>query len=95
MILAAFTYSSGVRAPARIAIVTDTLIYITVIAAIVLVPIHLGGFGPMFAAVPKAKLLLAPPTGDTWGSFSAYGSLALGSACALFLAFTRTRSPVS
>src|SRR5476651_54981 len=66
-ILAAFTYSSGLRAPAMIAVVKDTLIYITVFAAIIAVPIHLGGFGPMFAAIPKAKLLLAPPTGDSWG----------------------------
>src|SRR5580698_4316243 len=85
VILAAFTYSSGLRAPAMIAVVKDTLIYITVFAAVVAVPIHLGGFGPMFAAVPKAKLLLPQPTGDTWGSFSAYATLALGSACALFL----------
>jgi SSS family solute:Na+ symporter len=85
VILAAFTYSSGLRAPAMIAVVKDLLIYITVIAAIVAVPIHLGGYGPVFAAVPKAKLLLAPPTGDSWGSYSAYATLALGSACALFL----------
>jgi SSS family solute:Na+ symporter len=85
VILAAFTYSSGIRAPAMIAIVKDTLIYITVFAVIIAVPIHLGGFGPMFAAVPKAKLLLAPPTGASWGSFSAYATLALGSACALLL----------
>src|SRR3984893_6607853 len=63
VILAAFTYSSGLRAPAMIAVVKDALIYITVFAAIVAVPVHLGGFGPMFAAIPKAKLLLAPPTG--------------------------------
>src|SRR5579871_4959818 len=49
VILAAFTYSSGLRAPAMIAVVKDTLIYITVFAAIVAVPVHLGGFGPMFA----------------------------------------------
>ena len=29
--------------------------------------------------------LLAAPTGDSWGSFSAYATLAFGSACALFL----------
>jgi SSS family solute:Na+ symporter len=68
-----------------IAVVKDTLIYITVFAVIVAVPLHLGGYGPVFAAIPKAKLLLAPPAGDSWGSFSAYGTLALGSACALFL----------
>jgi len=85
VILAAFTYSSGLRAPAMIAVVKDTLIYITVFAAIIAVPVHLGGFGPMFAAVPKAKLLLAPPAGDALVPFSAYATLALGSACALFL----------
>src|SRR5271156_4263274 len=85
VILAAFTYSSGLRAPAMIAVVKDMLIYITVFAVIIAVPIHLGGYGPVFAAIPKAKLLLAPPTGDSWGSFSAYATLALGSACALFL----------
>ncbi len=85
VILAAFTYSSGLRAPALIAVVKDTLIYITVFAVIIAVPIHLGGYGPVFAAIPKTKLLLAPPGADTWGMYSAYGSLALGSACALFL----------
>src|SRR3984957_19547453 len=85
VILAAFTYSSGLRAPAMIAVVKDTLIYITVFAAVIAVPVHLGGFGPMFAAVPKAKLLLAPPAGDALVPFSAYATLALGSAFALFL----------
>jgi SSS family solute:Na+ symporter len=85
VILAAFTYSSGLRAPAMIAVVKDMLIYITVFAAIIAVPIHMGGFGPMFAAIPKAKLLLATPPAGSWGSFSAYATLALGSACALFL----------
>jgi SSS family solute:Na+ symporter len=39
----------------------------------------------VFAAIPKAKLLLAAPPPGTLGSFSAYATLALGSACALFL----------
>src|ERR1700679_725716 len=42
IILAAFTYSSGLRAPASIAFVKDALIYITVIAAVVFIPIQLG-----------------------------------------------------
>src|SRR5215475_9860510 len=42
VILAAFTYSSGLRAPAMIAIVKDTLIYITAFAAVVIIPIQLG-----------------------------------------------------
>ena len=39
VILAAFTYSSGLRAPASIAIVKDILIYITAFAAVIVVPI--------------------------------------------------------
>lgn len=85
VILAAFTYSSGLRAPAMIAIVKDTLIYITVIAAVVVVPYQLGGFGKIFAAVPAAKLLLATPPADSGGAFAGYATLALGSALALFL----------
>jgi SSS family solute:Na+ symporter len=85
IILAAFTYSSGLRAPAMIAIVKDLLIYITVIAAVVVIPSKLGGYAEIFAAVPKEKLLLAEPLAGTLGSFSAYATLALGSALALFL----------
>src|SRR5262252_3478554 len=39
VILAAFTYTSGLRAPASIAIVKDILIYITAFAAIVIIPV--------------------------------------------------------
>ena len=55
IILAAFTYTSGLRAPADIAIVKDILIWITVIVAIVVIK-------PL-AAVPPAKLLLEVPEG--------------------------------
>ncbi len=85
IILAAFTYTSGLRAPAMIAVVKDLLIYATVIAAIIVVPIELGGYGKIFAAIPSPKLLLAAPPAGSWGSFSAYATLAFGSACALFL----------
>jgi SSS family solute:Na+ symporter len=85
IILAAFTYSSGLRAPASIAIVKDLLIYVTAFAAAVIIPIKLGGFGKIFAAVPPEKLLLAVPQGQTTGSYSAYATLALGSALALLL----------
>src|SRR3984885_12642213 len=63
VILAAFTYSSGLRAPAMIAVVKDVLIYITVIAAIVAVPPRPAGYDQVFSAVPKPKLLLAATTG--------------------------------
>jgi SSS family solute:Na+ symporter len=85
IILAAFTYSSGLRAPASIAIVKDILIYITAAAAIIVVPLQLGGFGKIFAAVPPQKLLLAAPGANTTGAYGIYATLALGSALALFL----------
>jgi SSS family solute:Na+ symporter len=85
VILAAFTYTSGLRAPAMIAVVKDTLIYITVLAMVIVIPIELGGYGKMFAMIPPAKLLLAGPKDGNLGQFSAYATLALGSAFALFL----------
>src|SRR5450631_1830846 len=85
VILAAFTYSSGLRAPASIAIVKDILIYITAIAAVIVIPYELGGFGKIFSSVPAQKLLLAVPGPNTTGSYSGYATLALGSALALFL----------
>lgn len=85
LILAAFTYSSGLRAPAAIAVVKDLLIYITVLAAVIVIPLKLGGLGKVFAAVPPQKLLLAPPGVGTTGSYTAYTTLALGSALAIFL----------
>jgi SSS family solute:Na+ symporter len=85
VILAAFTYTSGLRAPASIAIVKDLLIYVTVIAAVVIVPLKLGGYGAIFAAVPHEKLILAPPQPGNLGGYSGYATLAFGSALALFL----------
>jgi len=85
VILAAFTYSSGLRAPAAIAIVKDALIFITVFAVIVFVPAKLGGYGAIFAAVPPQKLLLAIPGAGTTGAYSTYTTLAVGSALALLL----------
>jgi len=85
VILAAFTYSSGLRAPASIAVVKDILIYITAFAAVIVIPIELGGFAKIFAAVPAQKVLLAVPGPDTTGAYGGYATLALGSALALFL----------
>jgi SSS family solute:Na+ symporter len=84
-ILAAYTYTSGLRAPAMIAIVKDILIYITIAVAIVVIPQQLGGFGHIFASVPSAKLLLKAPDAGSLNGYSAYATLALGSALALFL----------
>jgi SSS family solute:Na+ symporter len=85
VILSAFTYTSGLRAPAIIAVVKDVLIYLTVAVVVIAVPWLFGDFGHVFSAVPAGKLLLAPPPADSFGSYSAYATLALGSACALFL----------
>jgi solute:Na+ symporter, SSS family len=85
IILAAFTYSSGLRAPAAIAVVKDVLIYLTAFAAVIVIPIQLGGFGKIFSSIPAQKLILAAPQGTTTGSYGIYATLALGSALALFL----------
>src|SRR3954471_18094986 len=87
-VLAAFTYQSGLRAPALIAFVKDALIYIVVIAAVIYIPIKLGGFGKIFAAADK-KFAGSPAPAD--GTLLAntqtlgYSTLAFGSALALFL----------
>jgi SSS family solute:Na+ symporter len=85
VILAAFTYTSGLRAPASIAVVKDLLVYITVIALIIVVPYKLGGFGAIFAAIPKEHLLLPPVKDGNLGLQSFYPTLAFGSALALML----------
>ncbi|MEE3501431.1 monocarboxylate uptake permease MctP [Acidiphilium acidophilum] len=85
LVLAAFTFTSGLRAPAMIAIVKDLLIYLTIIVAIIVIPYELGGFGAIFAKMPPAKLLLPTPPAGSGGLYSGYATLALGSAMALFL----------
>jgi SSS family solute:Na+ symporter len=79
VILAAYTYSSGLRAPAMIAVVKDAVIYLTVFAAIAIIPSQLGGYANIFAAVPPQKLLIAP------AQMSTFATLAFGSALAIFL----------
>jgi SSS family solute:Na+ symporter len=85
VILAAYTYSSGLRAPAAIAIVKDVMLYIMVLAAVVILPAKLGGYGHIFAtastslAAHKASIILRPP------QYWSYSTLALGSAIAIVL----------
>src|SRR6267378_1773034 len=80
-VLAIFTYSSGLRAPALIAFVKDIMIYIVVIAAVVLIPSKLGGYGAVFAAADQA--FQAKGAGGI--QHVAYATLALGSALAAFM----------
>ncbi len=82
LILAAYTYYSGLRAPAMIAIVKDTMIYLTVIVALIVIPIHIGGFDKIFGAVQAAG---KPPLTLSPSLYAGYATLALGSALALFL----------
>ena len=63
----------------------DLLIYLTVIAAIVVIPMELGGYEAIVARIPADRLLLKPPVPGNLGQYSAYVTLALGSALALFL----------
>ncbi|MFJ2032138.1 monocarboxylate uptake permease MctP [Streptosporangium sp. NPDC087985] len=87
-ILAAYTYQSGLRAPALIAFVKDTLIYIVILVAIIVIPAKLGGWGSIFDAA-QAKFAATPAPGDgillNAGNQLQYVTLALGSALALFL----------
>jgi SSS family solute:Na+ symporter len=97
VVLALYTYTSGLRAPAVIAFLKDAMIYIFVIAAIIIIPAHLGGYGALFdtaaayftgahdAAVAAGKP--APPSGIVLqpSQITAFASLALGSAMAAFL----------
>jgi solute:Na+ symporter, SSS family len=88
VILAAYTYTSGLRAPALTAIVKDVAIYVTVVVAVIYIPIKLGGFGPIFHAAGKELPTRTPPAALIPGksaSYETYATLALGSACALFL----------
>ncbi|HEY0122319.1 MAG TPA: sodium:solute symporter family protein [Rhizobium sp.] len=86
IILALYTYSAGLRAPALIAFVKDIMIYIVVIAAIALIPAKLGGYANVFAAADadfQAKGVGSLLLGGN--QYVAYATLALGSALAAFM----------
>ncbi|MGH9102284.1 MAG: monocarboxylate uptake permease MctP [Acidimicrobiales bacterium] len=86
VILAAYSFNAGLRAPALTAFLKDFFIYAVIIVAIVYIPLTLGGYGAVFHAAkvglahkPKAAFI-TPPSG-----YSAYATLAFGSALALFM----------
>jgi SSS family solute:Na+ symporter len=91
-LLAAYTYTSGLRAPALISFVKDALIYLVIIVAIVYIPTKLGGWDGIFDKSAAALAKPNPATGKPAGSLFtsdmthwAYGTLALGSSLALFI----------
>lgn len=87
IILALYTYSSGLRAPALIAFVKDIMIYIVVLVAVVVVPAKLGGYGAVFSAANDAFAAKGGATGLLLkpSQVLAYATLAFGSALAAFM----------
>jgi solute:Na+ symporter, SSS family len=83
-ILAAYTYQSGLRAPALIAFVKDALIYLVIIIAIIYIPYKLGGWHKIFDAA-DAKFAKTNGTLLNNANQWQYVTLAFGSALALFL----------
>ncbi|MDL4776424.1 monocarboxylate uptake permease MctP [Actinomadura xylanilytica] len=87
-VLAAYTYQSGLRAPALIAFAKDGLIYLVIIVAVLYIPGKVGGWGHVFdAAQAKFDKTPAPSDGILLDGSNQlnYAMLALGSALALFL----------
>ncbi len=91
-VLAAFTYSSGLRAPAVIAFVKDILIYLVIIVAVIYLPGQVGGWDNIFGSAQDKMATVNEATGKPTGAFLpgvgagwAYATLALGSAMALFM----------
>jgi SSS family solute:Na+ symporter len=96
LVLAIFTYVSGLRAPALIAFVKDTLVYLMVIVAVFYIPTRLGGWGHIFGVAQTHFTSINPATKKPYGAFIPtakstgstqldFATLALGSALALFI----------
>jgi solute:Na+ symporter, SSS family len=87
VVLAAYTYSSGLRAPALIAVVKDAMLWVMVIAAVAIIPAKLGGYGHIFAVAGTRLAQHTPPVGLVIGpgQYWTYATVALGSMLALFL----------
>ncbi len=98
-VLAAYTYASGLRAPALIAFVKDTLIYVVIIVAVLYIPAQLGGWDVVFGSAKDSFDAFNAENADAIAAGEAapkgilpvqplhwaYASLALGSALALFM----------
>jgi SSS family solute:Na+ symporter len=91
-VLAAYTYSSGLRAPALISFVKDTMIYLVIVVAIIYIPYKLGGFGHIFASAQTAMATTSPTTHAPRGSMVpspslmiAYATSALGTALTMYV----------
>ena len=85
VILSAYTWSSGLRAPAVIAIVKDVMLYAMVLAAIIWLPMKLGGYARIFELANQALAAHRTSIHLAHGQFLGYSTLAIGSAIALML----------
>jgi SSS family solute:Na+ symporter len=87
LILAFYTYTSGLRAPAMIAFVKDVMIYIVVVAAVAVVPLQLGGYGAVFHAAQETLMGRGGSAGLTLkpAQMLPFATLAFGSALAAFM----------
>jgi SSS family solute:Na+ symporter len=92
VVLAVYTYTSGLRAPAMIAVLKDLLIYVAILVAILYLPSKMGGWPSIFDAAQSKLTAINPQTHKPSGSilpipatYNAYWTLALGSAMALFM----------
>jgi SSS family solute:Na+ symporter len=93
LVLAVFTYVSGLRAPALIAFIKDALVYVMILVAIFYIPTRIGGWTHIFGVAEAHMKAISPatkkPTGvfipTTGNSQLAFATLALGSAMALFV----------
>jgi solute:Na+ symporter, SSS family len=96
VVLASYTYVSGLRAPASIAFVKDSLVYLFVIVAVFYIPTRIGGWGHIFGVAQTHFASANPATGKPFGTFIPtakrtgstqfdFATLALGSALALFI----------
>src|SRR5437879_13091806 len=81
IILAAFTFTSGLRGATLTAVYKDILVWLTVIVVIVSAVWSIGGFGQAFANVPKSPNFLFVSSTSVPGSMT----LILGSSLALYL----------
>ena len=92
-VLAAYTYSSGLRAPAVIAFVKDGLVYLVILVALLYLPGQVGGWDSIFDAAETKMSAPNPanpaaPTGTfipSAAQYWPYATLVLGSAMALFM----------
>ncbi|WP_372472249.1 monocarboxylate uptake permease MctP [Jidongwangia harbinensis] len=88
IVLALYTFNSGLRGPALVSIVKDALVLWTVLAVVIIMSMTPGGWDPVFR-VASEKFAASPRPDDglllTAGNQLNYITLALGSAVALFL----------